>query len=136
METRSAREQRLAASLIQNVYRRRPIPIPTMAAFFLNPYSQVLNLSDKSHLKLYTDGCKGLEKDLEFDGKRENFNDFDKLIRQKMSNRKVKECFIIATEWETTGTVPEQPRTFKDMLANSESKSDEMEDHCNRVWST
>ena len=53
-----------------------------------------------------------------------------------MLNRKVKECFIIATEWETTGTVPEQPRTSKDILANSESKSDDIEDHCNRVWST
>ena len=138
METRSAKERRLAATLIQEIFRtnRRTIPISTMTAFFLNPYSQVLNLSYKSHLKLYSDGCKGLDKELKFDGKRENFNDFVKLISQKMSSRKVRECFNIATEWETTGTVPEQPETFKDIFANSESATDEMKEHCNRIWST
>ena len=53
-----------------------------------------------------------------------------------MSNRKVKECFAIATEWETTGTSPEQPRTFKDIFNNSESKTNEMKEHCSRIWST
>ena len=107
-----------------------------MAAFFVNPYSQVLNLSDKSYLKLYTDGCKGLERKIKFDGKRENFNDFVKLISQKMSNRKVKECLAIATEWATSGKNPEQPTVFKDIFATSKSTSDEITDHCDRIWST
>ena len=63
MEIRRAREERLAAKIIKKLLKsnRVKIPIPTMAAFFVNPYSKVLNLFDKSHLKLYTDGCKGLE---------------------------------------------------------------------------
>ena len=107
-----------------------------MALFFINPYSQVLDLSDKSHLKLYMDGCKGLEKELKFDGKRAKFNDFVKLISQKISNRKLKECFAITTEWKTSGTNPEQPTKFKDIFATSEATIDEMNDHCDRVWST
>ena len=95
-----------------------------------------MNLSDNSQLKLYTDGCKGLEKELKFDGKRENFNDFVKLISQKMSNRKVKECLSIATEWTTSGTNPEQPTVFKDIFATSKSTSNEITDHCDRIWST
>jgi len=135
METRRVREERLAARIIQHLLRskRVKIPIPTMAAFFVNPYSQVLNLSDKSYLKLYTDGCKGLERKIKFDGKRENFNDFVKLISQKMSNRKVKECLAIATEWATSGENPEQPTIFKDIFATSKSTSDEITDHCDRI---
>ena len=52
-----------------------------------------------------------------------------------MSNRKLQGCFAIATEWESTGTNPEQPTKFKDTFALSEATSDEVNAHCNRVWS-
>ena len=121
METRRVCEERSAASRIQRIFRLNKIrrPIPIMTSFFVNPYSQVLDLSDKSHLKLYTGGCKGLDKELKFDGKRENYNNFVKLISQKLSNRKVKECPKIMTSWETSGTVPKQPSTIKDIFSTS-----------------
>ena len=138
METRRVRQERFAARQIQNLFRSKRVAIPTppMAAFFLNPYSQVLDLTDKSHLKLYTDGCKGLDKELQFDGKKEKYNDFVKLIGQKMSNRKVKECFAIATEWEASGVEPEQPTKFKNVYTSSDSTDVEIQDHCNIIWST
>ena len=74
METRRS----IAARLIQKLVRsnRVIIPILAMAIYFVNPYLQALNLSDKSHFKSYTDGGKGLEKELKFDGKRAKFNNF------------------------------------------------------------
>ena len=44
--------------------------VPTMAAFILNPYDGVLNLSDKNDWKLLQDACKGLPEDHKFDGKK------------------------------------------------------------------
>ena len=57
------------------------------------------------------------------------------MISQKVSNQKVKECFAIATEWEKTGTNPEQPTKFNDTFALSEATTDEVNKYCNRVWS-
>ena len=104
-----------------------------MAIFFVNQYSQALDLSDKSHLKLNTDGCKGLEKELKFDDKRAKFNNFVKLIRQNKSNRKVKERVAITTEWEATRTTPEQTTKFNDTFASSEVTTDKINLHYDRV---
>ena len=41
-----------------------------MTNFVLNPYDQDLNLSAKTHLKLYQDGSAGLSEKDKFDGKR------------------------------------------------------------------
>ena len=69
------------------VFRRKYnnlIATKRMAAFILNPYDQKLDLTTREHLKLYTDGCEGLEKDVRFDGKREHYQEFVKLVGARM----------------------------------------------------
>ena len=58
--------------------------------FILNPYDNVLDLTDRVHLKLFTGGYTGLEKDVKFDGKRQNYKNFVKLIGKNMDTRRVK----------------------------------------------
>ena len=53
-------------------------------AFILNPYSVDLDLSDKDDRKLFQQGCKGIKKEADFfDGKREDFDDFCKLMEKE-----------------------------------------------------
>ena len=136
METRRNLLVRISENRIQRHFRlTRPIRRPVMTSFFVNPYSQVLDLSDKSHLKLYTDECKGLNKELKSDGKGGNYNDFIKLISQKISNRKVKESFNVTTEWEISETAPELLLATKDIFSTLTVTVDEVKAHYNMICS-
>eukprot|EP00957_Ditylum_brightwellii_P191570 14585517-Ditylum_brightwellii.AAC.1 len=53
-------------------------------SFILNPYDATLDLSDKEDRKMFEFGTKGLEESQQFNGKKEIFNDFAKLIGHKM----------------------------------------------------
>ena len=70
---RSSRIQALEEAIenrrvIDNIwanYSSNPEPIPEpriMTSFIINPYEQTFDLTDRAHLKLYTDGCQGLAK--------------------------------------------------------------------------
>ena len=104
--------------------------------FILNPYDQVLDLTDRSHLKLYTDGCLDLEKEVKFDGKQQNYKNFVNLIGEKIGSRRIKETLKIVTEWKTTGTTPELPMTADtiNLLKNSTSMKKQVEEHVRLVW--
>ena len=60
-----------------------------MTTFLLNPYDAPLDLSDKEDRKLYQDACKGLLEEDRFDGKRESYPSFVKLIEQKLLDVRV-----------------------------------------------
>ena len=67
------------------------------STFYINPYDQTLDLSQKEHLKLYTDACLGIEdKEKRFDGNPEDYDDFVKLILEKMTNTRVKNALKVA----------------------------------------
>ena len=69
------------------VFRRKYnnlIATKRMAAFILNPYDQKLDLKTREHLKLYTDGCQGLGKEVRFNGNREHYQQFVTLVGAQM----------------------------------------------------
>ena len=94
METRSDNFKSQAVSKIQRKFRyfirnRTIIQIvirPTMV-FILNPYNQVLDLTDISYLKLYMAKYSSLEKEVKFDGKRQN----NKILSSLSAKRWVQE---------------------------------------------
>ena len=51
--------------------------------FILNPYEVSLDLSDKDDRKLFKEGSKGLKEEELFDGKKQNFSTFMKLIEKQ-----------------------------------------------------
>ena len=66
-------------------------------AFILNPYDGNLDLNNKDDRKLFRDGCNRLkEKDL-FDGKKENYSNFIKLLEPELESVRVMECLKIPT---------------------------------------
>ena len=103
----------------------------------LNPYDQELDLSKREHLKLYTDGCIGLSEKSKFDGKRENYPGFVKLIGKRMERFRTKTCLNITTEWEASGTSPElvTEKGIVDLFSSNAATTEEVEVHCAAVWS-
>ena len=98
--------------LIQNIWAdyqspRRTQTQPRTMSIIPNPYNHTFDLTDRSHLKLYTDGCQGLAKEVKFDGKRKNYSNFVKVIGNSIDTRRIKDVLKIGTTWETTGTRPD-----------------------------
>ena len=54
-------------------------------AFLLNLYDATLDLSDKEDRKLYESGYKGLHKDQRFNGSKEKFREFAKLLALELN---------------------------------------------------
>ena len=73
--------------------------------FVLNPYDNVLDLSDKEDRKLFTDGCKGLKENDLFDGKKQNYGKFVKLIEGEFLDTRTMEALEINTHWMGGGDV-------------------------------
>eukprot|EP00957_Ditylum_brightwellii_P037466 2833797-Ditylum_brightwellii.AAC.1 len=65
-------------------------------AFILNPYDAILDLSNKEDRKMFKLGMKGLEEKQRFNGRKEAFNDFSKLIGHKMKEVRVLEALEVA----------------------------------------
>ena len=79
-------------------------------AFMLNPYDADLDLSNKEDRKLFTEGSKGVrEKDI-FDGKKQNYNNFVKLIQGDLNARRTMGALKINTKWVTGGDVDSSKR--------------------------
>ena len=134
-----------AISKIQRLFRRvrsvnqnQNLVLSTMTTFILNPYDQCLDLSKREHLRLYTDGCEGLEKEQRFDEKRRNYDKFVKLFGKRMKDTRVKECLRISVEWEKSGTNPELPIADKmiDLFQSNAASKDQVKNHCDLIWNT
>ena len=102
-ETRRRQEWNIAGWSSEFHHPSNQIPVlshPSILikmAFIISHYDQVLDLTDKSHLKLFTDGCKGLPTEVKFNGTREKYGDFAKLIGKAMDTRRVKDILKVAT---------------------------------------
>ena len=69
-----------------------------MTTFLLNPYDAILDLTNKDDRKLFQDASKGIvSKDELFDGKKNQFANFSKLLAKEFSDIRVMECLRIPT---------------------------------------
>ena len=109
----------------------------TPKPFVLNPYDQELDLAKREHLKLYTDGCIGFSENSKFDGKRENYSSFVKLIGKRMERFRTKTYLKIVTNCEASGTSPElaTEKGIVDLFSSNAATTEEVEAHCAAVWS-
>eukprot|EP00957_Ditylum_brightwellii_P170995 13017195-Ditylum_brightwellii.AAC.2 len=81
---------------------------PTMS-FILNPYNNALDLSDEEDRKLFETGSKGLESAQQFDGRKETFNDFLKLVSHQLKKVRLTEVLEITTKWDAQAVAPRPP---------------------------
>ena len=110
-----------------------------MNTFMLNPYDGELDLANKDDRKLYHDGCKGLQEANRFDGRREKYKDFVKLIEQDFKRTRVMEVLGVGVEWNDQAPTTEGKRLLKDggfvdIFLSNQSTRDQVVSHCNRVW--
>ena len=108
-------------------------------AFMLNPYDADLDLSNKEDRKLFTEGSKGVrEKDI-FDGKKQNYNNFVKLIQGDLSARRTMGALKINTKWVTGGDVDASkrmplPEGEIDLFESNRATKEEIEEYTDLVW--
>ena len=111
-----------------------------MSKFLLNPYDAVLDLADKDDRKLFQEGCKGLQKEDIFDGKKLNYSNFVKLIERDFTSTRTMEALEVSTTWNDSAGTAEAKRIpavegIVDIFKSNKATSEEIIDHCNLVWS-
>ena len=108
-------------------------------AFLINPYDADLNLGDKEDRKLFKDGCAGLKEADLFDGKKENYVNFTKLLENELESVRLMECMNIPTEWVAGGNIAARrvPILAKkiDIFHSNLCTRDQLTAYCNLVWS-
>eukprot|EP00957_Ditylum_brightwellii_P143006 10896328-Ditylum_brightwellii.AAC.1 len=77
-------------------------------AFLLNPFDATLDLSDKEDRKLFKAGTKGLSNSIKLTGEKEKFNNFRKLIGERIRKVRLMEALDVLTKWEA-GADPKNP---------------------------
>ena len=104
-----------------------------MATFILNPYDVPLVLSDKEDRELFTETSKGLkEKDM-FNGKRENYGNFVKLIEKDFENTRIMESLEIAVFWNYCQSCSREPTKIINVFNSNEVTQELLTHHCNLV---
>ena len=68
-------------------------------ALILNPFDIDLDLSDKDDRKRFAEASKGLSEKSFFNGKRETFAAFSKLMEKEFNDVRVMKCLSVPTEW-------------------------------------
>ena len=109
-------------------------------AFLINPYDADLNLADKDDRKLFKDGCAGLKEADLFDGKKENYVNFTKLLENELESVRLMECLKIPTEWVAGGNMAARraPVLAKkiDIFHSNLCTKDQLKAYTDLVWST
>lgn len=87
------------------------------------------------------EGCKGLKEADIFDGKKQNYGNFVKLVERGLNCIRTMKTLKIATEWDTGGSTDEAnmiptQEGMVDIFKSNEATSEEIKKHCDLVWDT
>ena len=112
-----------------------------MASFLSNPYDVTLNLADKDDGKLFQEGCKGLKNKDIFDGKKQNYGNFVKLIQRELNTTRTMAALEVSTKWDSKDSSTEAKRIpTSDGIINifklNKATFEVIKEHCNCVWET
>ena len=111
-----------------------------MNTFLLNPDDADLDLMNKDDRKLFQDASKGLtSKEEIFDGKKEKFSKFSKLLAKEFDNVRVAECLTIPTTWRATGSAAERRNPLEsgmiDIFKIHKVDQPKVKEYADLVWS-
>eukprot|EP00957_Ditylum_brightwellii_P009215 697407-Ditylum_brightwellii.AAC.1 len=107
-----------------------------MATFILNPYDGDIDLSNKEGRKLYNAGCTGVKKEQRFDGSKERFSDFQKMIRHQMNNLCMMDVMNVAVAWDATTPAPQNPSKVTNVFDSHRITQAQVERNTDLVWAT
>ena len=106
----------------------------------LYPYDVPLNLSNKEDRKLYQDAYRGLKEDDPFDGRKEKYSKFVKLMEKTMPFTRIMEALDVATKWDKSGSSTEGKRIpteagMVNLFDSNKATKEQVKYHCALVWS-
>ena len=73
--------------------------------FALNPYDKAFEISTQKGLRIYGEARKGLEKEDRFDGTKEKYSKFVKLMSKAFKTYRIMEILKVPTKWEAVNPV-------------------------------
>eukprot|EP00957_Ditylum_brightwellii_P126750 9661420-Ditylum_brightwellii.AAC.1 len=92
--------------------------------FILNPYNNVLDPFSKDNMKLFKTGSKGPKEAQRFDGRKELFNNFTKLMSHKIEKVRLNKLLKNAMERDTSAAAPRPTKTTVNIFEKkAESKA-------------
>jgi len=112
----------------------RGIRLRATMSFILNPFQSDIDLSNKEDKKLFEKGCEGLAKEDKFDGKREKYTTFMKLMKVAIKGVKLMDTLVLGTTYDTAVTAPRPPKTSVNLFDTYAVTDAEVGAHCNLVW--
>eukprot|EP00957_Ditylum_brightwellii_P154627 11768473-Ditylum_brightwellii.AAC.1 len=80
-----------------------------MATCILNPYTWDIDISNKEGRKLYAAGCVEVEKEQRFNGLKEKFSDFLKMIEDQTNDLQMIEILDVLVSWDASKPAPQNP---------------------------
>eukprot|EP00957_Ditylum_brightwellii_P161745 12315189-Ditylum_brightwellii.AAC.1 len=107
-----------------------------MATFILNWYDRDINLSNKEGRKLYSAGCTGVKKEQRFDGSKERFSDFQKMIGHQMNDLCMMDVLDVTVAWDATTPALRNPSGVTNVFDSRGIMWAQVERHTNLVWAT
>ena len=109
-------------------------------ALILNPYDLDLDLTDKDDRKLFAEASQGLAEKSHFDGKRETFAAFSKLMEKEFDDVRIMKCLSVPTKWDVGAATVAGRRIPTaagkvDFFSSYTGERADIEEYCNLVWS-
>ena len=108
-------------------------PLARKMVYLLSSYNQVLDLTDSGHLKLYNVVITGLKKEQCFDGNKENFRSFEKIMEEKLDTYGLRNIFNIPSKW-TPGNKNPQEKDVVDLFATNWLTELQVETVSDLIW--
>eukprot|EP00957_Ditylum_brightwellii_P054133 4100179-Ditylum_brightwellii.AAC.1 len=90
-------------------------------SFILNPHNNILDLSNRNNRELFETGSKGLEDAQRFDGRKESFNNFAKLVSHQIKK-------------DSPAAVLRSPKTIVNTFEKKEVSENTLKTHVDLVW--
>ena len=103
--------------------------------FLLNPYDKELDLGTKEGLQLYGATKKGLEKEVRYDGTKEKYSVFMKLMGKAFKTFRLMDILKVQTEWEATKLANPVKYQIVDLFQSNAVTTKQVKAQSNLIWS-
>ena len=102
--------------------------------FCLNPYDKKVDLTSRDGLKLYADTKHGLDKEDRFDGSKEKYLKFSKLMDKTFKTFQMMEIFKVPTVWEATLPINPTPEGIVNLFESNTATKEQIKAQADKVW--
>ena len=107
---------------------------PARMVSYLNPYDKPIDLDTQAGLKLYSEAKKGLDKEDRYDGSKEKFSKFAKLMGKIFKTYRTMEIYKVPTAWEANAPANPTPEGIIDLFESNAVTKEQVKAQADKVW--